>query len=666
MFHWTAPLVVGLIGLVVVTALAARGRLRAGPRTLAALWLGLAGLAAAVYFLRPPPPDKTPDPQPPARGGPAATRPIQVPEGEYVGSDACKECHTHNHATWHDSYHRTMTQVASEQTIIGDFSDVRLSGKDLDARLFRDGGKFMAELSFHNPDSKHTYPVVLATGWHHRQAYWLASAADPRLMILPWMYLRPEKRWIPRHSAYINPMCLQPKPELAVFQADFGRWSEVCIRCHTTQGRPRPGGDTDDPPLSGSEPSHVAEFGISCEACHGPGAAHVKARREKGDTRLTGRDVVDPARLPHDRGSEVCGQCHSVTFHKSPDATRRWLKDGYAFRPGDVLADDPIRFLVRGQWDLMPADRPKNTPDPASMGSFWSDGMTRATGREYNGLIDSPCFTRGKMGCTSCHQMHQAASDPRPRAEWADDQLKPGMHGNAACLQCHPKFNDAAQLTKHTHHPADSAGSTCYNCHMPFTSYGLLKAVRSHQVSSPDVAVSQATGRPNGCNQCHLDRPLGWTADRLAEWYGKAKPDLSAEDREVSAAARWALGGDAGQRSLMAWSLGWDDALKASGSHWQAPYLAQLLDDRYDAVRFIAHRSLKRLPGFAGFEYDFVGPPVERTAARDRALRAWADQPRGKEPFPPAVLIDGAGRLRADEFRRLWERRDDRPMSVNE
>ena len=24
--------------------------------------------------------------------------------------------------------------------------------------------------------------------------------------------------------------------------------------------------------------------------------------------------------------------------------------------------------------------------------SFWSDGMVRVSGREYNGLIDSPCF----------------------------------------------------------------------------------------------------------------------------------------------------------------------------------------------------------------------------------------------------------------------------------
>ena len=61
--------------------------------------------------------------------------------------------------------------------------------------------------------------------------------------------------------------------------------------------------------------------------------------------------------------------------------------------------------------DLMP-DRPAHVPDPAETGSFWSDGMIRATGREFNGLMESPCYTRGEMSCLSCHEMHQKAGDP--------------------------------------------------------------------------------------------------------------------------------------------------------------------------------------------------------------------------------------------------------------
>ena len=110
---------------------------------------------------------------------------------------------------------------------------------------------------------------------------------------------------------------------------------------------------------------------------------------------------------------------------------QQWLHNGFRYRPGDDLGADRIHFIVRGRFDLMP-NRPMNCPNPATSGSFWSDGMIRVSGREYNGLLDTPCFQRGKMSCLSCHQMHQARGDPRPRPDWADDQLKFGMDGNSA------------------------------------------------------------------------------------------------------------------------------------------------------------------------------------------------------------------------------------------
>jgi len=117
----------------------------------------------------------------------------------------------------------------------------------------------------------------------------------------------------------------------------------------------------------------------------------------------------------------------------------------------------------------------------------------------------------------------------------------------------------------------------------------------------------------------------------------------------------------------VAWSFGWEDGLAASGNHWQVPYLAQLLEDRYDAVRYIAERSLRRLPGFHDFEYDFVGPPAQRAAAHQRALQIWArgQKPQGR-PFTSPMLIDARGRVQQAPFERLWKQRDDRPMTINE
>lgn len=595
-------------------------------------------------------------PSAPERG--VTQRPIQRPANGYVGSAACRTCHPHNHSTWHDSYHRTMTQVATRDSILGDFNDVRLTGVDLSTRLFTKGDTFFAELTRTDPPTRATYPVVMTTGSHHRQAYWLA--AGPRLLILPYMYLRDERRWIPRHSGYINPMCLQERPELAVLENDFDRWRTTCIKCHATNGRPAVEAEGDQV-FRGATKTQAAEFGISCEACHGPGADHVQANasplRRYGLhlSREADPTIVNPARLPHDRASDVCGQCHSVNYIRTDAKQLQWAAHGYTYRPGDNLFADPTQYVVRGRPELMP-DRPDGIPDDLIKDSFWRDGMIRPSGREFNGLIDSPCYQRGQMSCLSCHTMHQARTDPRPRSEWADDQLGVGMDGNRACLQCHARFAQPEQLTRHTHHAADSSGSTCYNCHMPHTSYGILKAMRSHQISSPTVQESLATGRPNACNQCHLDRSLGWAGEHLTKWYRQPSPKLSEDETRIPASVLWAMRGDAGQRALMAWSYGWADALQASGRHWQAPYLAQLLEDRYDAVRFIAGRSLRRLPGFADFSYDFLAPPAARAAAHQQARRTWEALPR------PA----GGPDLDAATFRRLWSQRDDRPMNVFE
>src|SRR5437660_911423 len=72
--------------------------------------------------------------------------PIEQPTGDYTGSAACRDCHPNEHSSWHSSYHRTMTQVASEDSILGDFNNVRLTGKDLEVRLFREKERYQVEM----------------------------------------------------------------------------------------------------------------------------------------------------------------------------------------------------------------------------------------------------------------------------------------------------------------------------------------------------------------------------------------------------------------------------------------------------------------------------------------------------------------------------------------
>jgi len=618
----------------------------------------------AVYSWIPSQPDLPPPPgtsDTDARESTTAHTPRQRPVDGYVSSQSCEECHPRQFNTWHASYHRTMTQRATPAAVFGDFDNRQVEFQGVSYTLSRRGDEFRVAVSRNDGigTARRTveHPVVLTTGSHHMQVYWVPTGNGRTLAELPIYYLKNEQRWVPRDASFLT----VPSPDPNALEV--GRWNQECIQCHTTHGRSRP--RTNNGELAAD--SEVAEFGIACEACHGPAEQHVKSRRD-GDVP---DKIVNPGRLTSKLSAQVCGRCHSITLTRRQSEMPDLMEHGYQFRPGDVLTDTLHLF----QRDQATRDRLKagilsddRHLDTAMDMQFWSDGMVRVSGREFNGLVRSACYQQGEMSCVSCHVLHQPAGDSRAPSEWADDQLRLDALGDKACTQCHSDDRYAAQ--SHTHHAAGSSGSRCYNCHMPHTTYGLLKAIRSHTIDSPDAGVSVRTGRPNACNLCHLDRTLDWTAQQLQQWYGVERPQLSEDQRAVSAAALGALQGDAGQRVLIAWHMGWEPAKDASGQEWLAPYLAALLDDPYPAVRFNAARSLHQLPGFADFDYDFVGTAGHRAAAAGRALEIWKNnQPQNTGPrhrVPEHVLLSPDGSLQQAAFDRLRRQRDDKPVRLAE
>ena len=90
----------------------------------------------------------------------------------------------------------------------------------------------------------------------------------------------------------------------------------------------------------------------------------------------------------------------------------------------------------------------------------------------------------------------------------------------------------------------------------------------------------------------------------------------------------------------MAWSFGWSEAQEASGREWMAPHLAQLLDDPYHAVRYIAQRSLKTLPEYRQLRYDFMADKATLRRGKQQALALWPGDPSlAKDPLRAARLL---------------------------
>jgi hypothetical protein len=595
--------------------------------------------------------------------------PQQNRPGGYVTSASCKSCHPEQYASWHRSYHRTMTQLPSTESVRGNFEKVTLEYAGEKYHLERRGEEFWVDMV--DPDWKYVQTlkrsdgqraedpaspiaprsnkrITMLTGSHHMQAYWVASVHGNMQFNLPFTYVFHDQRWLPRNDVFLLDPSIQWIQQV---------WNVGCISCHSTAGQPR------QDPRTKVMSTRAGELGIACEACHGPGEEHVRvnldpARRyalhRAGSARSISSNeilradpagradptIFNPGRENHVKSSEVCGQCHAIrhNLHKE-----QWNQEGISFWPGhDIEARAP---LVR--YDGADLHAPGNEKKRSLMeGCYWTDGQVRVSGRDFSALATSGCYTRGTISCLSCHSLHQYES--------TSHQLARGMDGNQACLQCHGEY--AARLEQHTRHRAGSSGSLCFNCHMPHTTYGLLKGIRSHTINSPSVSSSLDTGRPNACNLCHLDKSLGWTAAKLGEWYRQPVPPLTVEQTNTPAGALWLLKGDAGQRALVAWHMGWEPARMISGRAWMPRLLAETLVDPYSTVRYISHRSLKTLPGFEGFAYDYIGPVAQRGQARERAIQTWRENTRASDAWllPEATIPD------------LLRQRDDRRMELLE
>ena len=604
-------------------------------------------------------------------------RPISIVEDGYVSSTTCKACHPAQYDSWSGSFHRTMTQVATPETVQADFDEVTVSEVEgVPMRLERRGDEFWAEFDdpgWEGPASARpriTRQVVMITGSHHQNIYWYATGHDRALNILPGVFLLNDERWVPRSSVVLSP------PSQGVATLD-GHWNAICIDCHTTHGKTQ--FDTpfrSEPISSQSVDTTVAEFGISCESCHGPAETHVDTNRnpwrryamhlsDEPDTTIVNPEELDPV-----RSSQVCGQCHSIwEFYNSSDE-RVSSTSGLAYRPGDELRD--TRFVAHPTTNANSAEMQQllNTDPDFIRGSFWSDGQVRVSGREYNGLIDSPCFqnadtTQQSLSCFSCHTMHKTAEDPRSVSTWADThQVSAGMDDNTACTQCHQEFT--VDVSEHTNHGVNSSGSSCYNCHMPYTSYGLLRSIRSHTVTTPSIQESVEVGRPNACNLCHLDQTLEWSGEHLRDWYDLPMPPLKDDERNVAASILWLLTGDAGQRAITASSYGWEPAQTASGTTWMIPYLGELLGDPYAAVRYIAADSMRSLPGYEGLNYDFVATREERFEHALDALTTWRNSTQSGNRRDPQLLFNEDGSLDTARMRQFFSLRNTRPLFLRE
>jgi hypothetical protein len=246
-------------------------------------------------------------------------------------------------------------------------------------------------------------------------------------------------------SFYVNPGRWELSPGYSSDDPGFTRViTTSCLICHNGQPDPQPRleGIYKDPPF------RFGELGISCEACHGPGALHVQEMQAHPGRVLKANEVdtsiVNPAKLSPRLASDICQNCHQAGDAVILNHGKTFLD----FRPGAPLSDTE-NIVKRPLTEKERAEANRLETQPPVRGSLeeplWWKNST---------LELSVCYqaSHGRLGCSTCHSVHHT---PKPEDKAAAYR--------AACLRCHSgescklKVDDEARVR---------VGDSCVECHM--------------------------------------------------------------------------------------------------------------------------------------------------------------------------------------------------------
>jgi predicted CXXCH cytochrome family protein len=230
----------------------------------------------------------------------------------------------------------------------------------------------------------------------------------------------------------------------------------------------------------------VTEWNVGCERCHGPGNNHVQNPKAP---------IVNPSRLDDVRANDVCISCHSQGMPRQNPLAGQYYDWPVGYTAGDRLSD---------VWQLE-----EHTLGETTF-THWPDGSAHKNRMQGNDYVTSRMYAKG-VRCYACHDTHGTGNP-------ADLVLS----GNAVCLQCHGPQLQAGPpgtLEQHTHHKADSSGSSCAACHMPENAQTIASVnVRSHTFRFVSPAMTDRYGIPNACTSCHKDKTTAWATEALQRW----------------------------------------------------------------------------------------------------------------------------------------------------
>lgn len=436
-----------------------------------------------------------PPPRPMSDGGPVY--------GDFVGAEACAECHRANYDAWKRSAHGRAGGTPTPARVIAPFNGRPLRFRDaVVTPSVTEGGAFVFKVAQEGRPTR-TFRVDAVVGGGlmaggGTQAFF-SKFPDGTLRFLPFDYSHAERLWFCNTLGRADLGWVPITPAVAL--ADCGDWPPLrilgnverfqsCQQCHGSQI---------EVAFDTSARRYETRFttlAINCESCHGPGRRHVDLARSGRIEAAADIGLPSLATMTTDQSLEVCFQCHAAKAALEP----RYLP-GMPFREHYALKLPLLLDTI-----------------------YTPDGRTRSFAYQ-EGHLASDCYLNGSMSCVDCHEPHSQ----RYRA--VDGSPLEGRFSDGQCLGCHPSKTDP--LERHTHHRATSPGSRCVSCHMPYLQQPnvgrRIRYARSdHTIPIPRPLHDDRIGVESACLQCHKERTPRQLQAEVTAWYGELKPHPAA------------------------------------------------------------------------------------------------------------------------------------------
>lgn len=199
----------------------------------------------------------------------------------YVGPEDCQACHPDEYLQWKGSHHELALQVADKNSVLGDFNQAVFYKEGvkngIKTTFSKNNDRFMVKTD--GDDGKlHDFEIAYTFGVYPLQQY-IVKFPQGKIQVLDiaWDSRTHEEggqRWFSLH------------PDEKIMAGDVlhwagpnMNWNYMCADCHSTNLKKN---------YNPSDKTYATQWdaiNVSCEACHGPAADHIRhaGEIEKGN-----------------------------------------------------------------------------------------------------------------------------------------------------------------------------------------------------------------------------------------------------------------------------------------------------------------------------------------------------------------------------------------------